>query len=595
MDILSSWDNVVRLLIFLVIGVVLLIVNIWYLRALREEISGGEVVIAPFQIIGQKDEDGRLGNNLAYILQARLTRIEQDLAAAQESLKNVPRASVSEITSPLAQVAPPSAQTSAIPIFHPSILPIGMSSVHIPTELLQTTNIKLAVGGVDVGGVLPWVQQRIVRPRTLNFSVIYEGETAIIDGNIAAFGKGKGNSTLHIETKASTADITSNIAYALIQRKLSEEGNATVEALSLDDFRGLLNIILSTSELNRKGTFGSPPTKDDFAKLLPDAEGLAKKVPQWTELSYLAASISESAGNNEKAITFYEQIQLYGDNSKPGPHNVYSSIKDEVEKRLQALRPEVASVDLSERQGDAGTIIRADAEYANNLLNKWLGRKLDTPPVQLLEPSSTMSYWDGKQLNLPPQAQYLPDLTYHETSQGFINRVKEFFYQGESGAIQQSYANIMASLVKQERTGKKGQQADWVLVPGGVAWVKGEDVRTTKDQTPLFSLKEPGTAYNDPTIGKDSQVSNYKNLYKGEQDAGGVHINVGIPNKAFYETAIRIGSDRARDIWLKALPKLNKTAKISSLAEQTYQMADTDEERIALKEAWNAVGISIGT
>jgi Zn-dependent metalloprotease len=198
-------------------------------------------------------------------------------------------------------------------------------------------------------------------------------------------------------------------------------------------------------------------------------------------------------------------------------------------------------------------------------------------------------------VSLPPQAQYLPDLAYHETAQSFISRLKQFIYKDESGAIQQSYANVFASLVKQERSGKKNQQADWVLVPGAVAWLKGQDVRTTKDRTPLMSLKEPGTAYNDPVIGKDSQVSHYKDLYKGDQDAGGVHINVGIPNKAFYEAAIRLTSDRAREIWIKALPGLTETANFRSLADQTYQAADTDKERQALKEAWNKVGISVGT
>jgi hypothetical protein len=586
MDIVSSWEGIIRILIYLVIGIILLIVNIWYVRALGEEIYGGEVVIAPFQIIGQKDDDGKLGSNLAYILQARLKQIEQDLLAAQESSASAPRPTGAEIMAPSAQQPGPLFQSAILPN-----LPMELRSVHIPTELLETTNIKLAVGGVDVGGVLPWIQQRIVRPRTLNFSVIYEGDRAIIDGNIAAVGKGTGGSTLHIETKANSGDITSNIVYALIQRTLKP--NSTLAALSLDDFRAYLNTILSASELNRKGALGSPPTKDDFAKLLPDIEGLAKKLPQWLELSYLAASIAERAGSSDKALSFYEQTQQ--DGGRPESRAAYASIKDEVEKRIKALQPVAAVTTLAGREGAPEEIVKTDLEYAMGLLNKWFNKKQSAPPVKWTDPSAGMiSYWDGKAVNLPRQAQYLPDLTYHETAQSFISRLEQFTYQGESGAIQQSYVMILASLVKQAHSQKKALDADWVLVPGGVAWLKGEDVRTTKDRTPLFSLKEPGSAYNDPVIGKDPQVNNYKNLYKGDQDAGGVHINVGIPNKAFYETAIRLTSDRAREIWIKALPKLAKTAKIQSLAEQTYQAAETDEERQALKDAWNKVGINVG-
>ena len=47
-------------------------------------------------------------------------------------------------------------------------------------------------------------------------------------------------------------------------------------------------------------------------------------------------------------------------------------------------------------------------------------------------------------------------------------------------------------------------------------------------------MKEPGTAYDDPTIGKDPQPSNMKDYVKTSADNGGVHLNSGIPNKAFY-------------------------------------------------------------
>ena len=50
----------------------------------------------------------------------------------------------------------------------------------------------------------------------------------------------------------------------------------------------------------------------------------------------------------------------------------------------------------------------------------------------------------------------------------------------------------------------------------------------------LRSMKEPGTAYNDPTIGKDPQPGHMKNYVKTSSDNGGVHINSGIPHRAFY-------------------------------------------------------------
>jgi hypothetical protein len=232
MDVLSSVDAIIRILIYLVIGVLILIANLWYVRALHDEIYRDEIVIAPFQIIGPKDNDEKLGKNLAYMLQARLRRIEQELATAQESIKKTPRSVTDNISSASPQ--------ASLDTFQPSILPFGMRSVHIPTELLETTNIKLAGGGVEVGGVLPWLQQRIARPRTLNFAVIYDGETATVDGNIAPFSRSKDHTSLHLESKATDADIASIIAHALIQQRLSEDGNTLVDTLNLNEFRTLV-------------------------------------------------------------------------------------------------------------------------------------------------------------------------------------------------------------------------------------------------------------------------------------------------------------------------------------------------------------------
>ena len=53
----------------------------------------------------------------------------------------------------------------------------------------------------------------------------------------------------------------------------------------------------------------------------------------------------------------------------------------------------------------------------------------------------------------------------------------------------------------------------------------------------LRSMKAPGTAYDDPVLGKDPQPAHMRNFVHTNQDNGGVHINSGIPNRAFYLAA----------------------------------------------------------
>ena len=81
-------------------------------------------------------------------------------------------------------------------------------------------------------------------------------------------------------------------------------------------------------------------------------------------------------------------------------------------------------------------------------------------------------------------------------------------------------------------------KADW-LIGAGLFAKKVNGVA-------LRSMKDPGTAYDDPTIGKDPQPGHMKNFVRTTSDNGGVHINSGIPNRAFYLQQWRSGDMRGK-------------------------------------------------
>ena len=92
--------------------------------------------------------------------------------------------------------------------------------------------------------------------------------------------------------------------------------------------------------------------------------------------------------------------------------------------------------------------------------------------------------------------------------------------------MNESFSDVFGSLVKQYVLKQNVDKADWLIGAGLFARkVKGVALR---------SMKDPGTAYDDPTIGKDPQPGHMKNFVKTTSDNGGVHINSGIPNRAFY-------------------------------------------------------------
>jgi Zn-dependent metalloprotease len=117
-------------------------------------------------------------------------------------------------------------------------------------------------------------------------------------------------------------------------------------------------------------------------------------------------------------------------------------------------------------------------------------------------------------------------------------------------------------------------------------------------------MKAPGTAYNDPVIGKDPQPAHMKDYVNTTSDNGGVHINSGIPNHAFYLTAMELGGfawEKAGQIWYATLrDKLGMSSNFQNCADLTHQTAGEmfgagSLEQQAVKKGWADVGITVGS
>lgn len=184
------------------------------------------------------------------------------------------------------------------------------------------------------------------------------------------------------------------------------------------------------------------------------------------------------------------------------------------------------------------------------------------------------------------------DVIGHELTHGVTQYEAGLVYKNESGALNESFSDVFGSLVKQRSLNQTAEQADWLIGAGLLApGVNGVALR---------SMKAPGTAYNDPVLGKDPQPANYKDLYRGKQDNGGVHINSGIPNHAFYLAATAIGGyawEKAGKIWYVALrdvirPRSNfKNAANVTIAVAGQLYGQNSQEQKAVQTAWQTVGV----
>ena len=186
------------------------------------------------------------------------------------------------------------------------------------------------------------------------------------------------------------------------------------------------------------------------------------------------------------------------------------------------------------------------------------------------------------------------DVIGHELAHGITQYEAALEYQGQPGALNESFSDVLGSLVKQHTLKQKVDKADWLIGAGLFKKkVKGEALR---------SMKEPGSAYDDPVIGKDPQPAHMKNYVDTTSDNGGVHINSGIPNRAFYLTATELGGnawERAGMIWYVTLrDRLRENSSFQDAAELTHSVAGSlfgknSPEQKAVANGWAGVGLQI--
>lgn len=185
-----------------------------------------------------------------------------------------------------------------------------------------------------------------------------------------------------------------------------------------------------------------------------------------------------------------------------------------------------------------------------------------------------------------------PGVVGHELSHGVTEKTSGLDYYGESGALNESFSDVMGACYEQWRKKETADKANWLIGDGIFGpTIKGKALR---------SMIAPGTAYNDPKLGKDPQPDHYSKLYKGSGDNGGVHINSGIPNKAFALFAIAVGGFSWKEpahVWWESNSGANRvgsTASIHDFAKKTVENCTKmcPQHVAALKKAWSDVGVT---
>jgi Zn-dependent metalloprotease len=210
------------------------------------------------------------------------------------------------------------------------------------------------------------------------------------------------------------------------------------------------------------------------------------------------------------------------------------------------------------------------------------------------------AFWNGKQMvygdgdgKVFTRFTSAIDVIGHELTHGVTQFTAGLGYTEQTGALNEHVSDAFGIMVKQYDLGITAGESDWIIGAGLFApGVQGKGIR---------SMAAPGTAYDDPILGRDPQPAHMRDYVQTADDNGGVHINSGIPNHAFYLAATALGGETwgvMGLIWYTTLrSKISADAGFQAFADATSNVALDLYGRDSgipgkIAEAWDAVGLT---
>jgi Zn-dependent metalloprotease len=185
------------------------------------------------------------------------------------------------------------------------------------------------------------------------------------------------------------------------------------------------------------------------------------------------------------------------------------------------------------------------------------------------------------------------DVVGHELTHGVVQYSSALVYQGESGALNEHFADVFGVMIRQWKLAlSQAREASWLV---GADLVVAAPTRKA-----IRSMAAPGTAYqNDPYLGTDPQPRHYKDRYAGTGDNGGVHINSGIPNHSFFLACTSAGGkpwDKVGKVWYKVMHNLVPNSQMNHMAAECRAVAGqmygaTSVVAKSIDKAWTSVGL----
>lgn len=348
--------------------------------------------------------------------------------------------------------------------------------------------------------------------------------------------------------------------------------------------RNPLHCILPPYLLRNLYTNGPASRQKELLQSMVDTARLRGRREAWTPATAAMSTVSLAVGGKNRRVFSADH-----GSALPG--------------RLIRSEGEPAGADATVNEAYDGAGLTYDLYWLNYQRDSLDGKGMTLDSSVHYQRAYDNAFWDGKQMvygdgdgDLFNRFTLAVDVIGHELTHGVTEHTCNLTYNRQSGALNESWSDVFGSLVKQWQRRETVSQADWLI---------GQGLFTAKvNGTALRSMKDPGSAYDDPVLGKDPQPAHMRDYVVTLEDSGGVHINSGIPNHAFFLAAVAMGGyawEKAGRIWyLAARDKFTSITDFQGAASLTYAAAGElygagSDEQKAVQFGWESVGIRVAS
>jgi hypothetical protein len=176
------------------------------------------------------------------------------------------------------------------------------------------------------------------------------------------------------------------------------------------------------------------------------------------------------------------------------------------------------------------------------------------------------------------------DVPAHELSHGVSAHAANLGYTNQVGGLNEAFSDIMGICCKYWVNGTATKNADWIIGSSILAeGINGVGLR---------SMKDPGSAYDDPVLGTDPQYASADDYSDGDDP----HISSGVVNHAFYLFATSVGGnpwETPAKVFYDAMTSGNIPSDCdwATYAQATLDACSDSETRDALQGSWQQVKV----